>query len=214
MSLGCWHSSKTWEQFGNPEPLWEIYREPWNRVSGLYAAISTREPWERVIVSDKQWEMEICFYYWCCFKNLRAKDKPEKLRIRCHDLMCSVQLITRVFHLVRAICSPVVVRLLLVCIIDHLWRPRRGEAALEKGSLLFLGISSNSHWTVLTNTFAQPFSFNHLQAKLTCLEKRSKHRNSGRIPSLIGSLTPAHGRLSRNMINNFCKRIISHPVKS
>ena len=154
------------------------------------------------------------FYYWCCFKNLRAKDKPEKLRIRCHDLMCSVQLITRVFHLVRAICSPVVVRLLLVCIIDHLWRPRRGEAALEKGSHLFLGISSNSHWTVLTNTFAQPFSFNHLQAKSTCLKKRSKHRNSGRIPSLIGSLTPAHGRLSRNMINNFCKRIISHPVKS
>ena len=128
--------------------------------------------------------------------------------------MCSVQLITRVFHLVRAICSPVVVRLHLVCIIDHLWRPRRGEAALEKGSLLFLGISSNSHWTVLTNTFAQSFSFNHLQAKSTCLKKRSKHRNSGRIPSLIGSLTPAHGRLSRNMINNFCKRIISHPVKS
>ena len=71
-----------------------------------------------------------------------------------------------------------------------------------------------SHWTVLTNTFAQPFSFNHLQAKSTCLKKRCKHRNSGRIPSLIGSLTPAHGRLSRNMINNFCKRIISHPVKS
>ena len=45
-------------------------------------------------------------------------------------------------------------------------------------------------------------------------EKRSKHRKSGRIPSLIGSLTPAHGRLSRNKIINFCKRIISHPVKS
>merc|ERR1712012_858348 len=94
------------------------------------------------------------------------------------------------------------------------WRPQRGEAALEKGSLLFLGISSNSHWTVLTNTFAQSFSFNHLQAKSTCLKKRSKHKNSGRIPSLIGSLTPAHDRLSRNMMNNLCKRIISHPVKS
>ena len=68
--------------------------------------------------------------------------------------------------------------------------------------------------TTLTYTFAQSFSFNHLQAKSTCLKKRSKHRNSGRIPSLIGSLTPAHGRLSRNKINNFCKRIISHPVKS
>ena len=62
--------------------------------------------------------------------------------------------------------------------------------------------------------FRSVISFNHLQAKSTCLKKRSKHRNSGRIPSLIGSLTPAHGRLSRNMINNFCKRIISHPVKS
>ena len=66
----------------------------------------------------------------------------------------------------------------------------------------------------LSYTFARSFSFNHLQAKSTCLKKRCKHRNSGRIPSLIGSLTPAHGRLSRNMINNFCKRIISHPVKS
>ena len=37
---------KTWEQVSNPEPLWEIYHEPWNRVSGLYAAISTLEPWE------------------------------------------------------------------------------------------------------------------------------------------------------------------------
>ena len=34
---------KTWEQVqvSNPEPLWEIYHELWNRVSGLYAAIST-----------------------------------------------------------------------------------------------------------------------------------------------------------------------------
>ena len=37
---------KTWEQVSHPEPLWEIYHEPWNRVSGLYAAISTLEPWE------------------------------------------------------------------------------------------------------------------------------------------------------------------------
>merc|ERR1712012_1028487 len=66
----------------------------------------------------------------------------------------------------------------------------------------------------LSYTFAQSFSFNHLQAKSTCLKKRSKHKNSGRIPSLIGSLTPAHDRLSRNMMNNLCKRIISHPVKS
>ena len=48
--------------------------------------LSAPENMGRVIVSDKHWEMEICFYYWCCFKNLRAKDKPEKLRKRCHDL--------------------------------------------------------------------------------------------------------------------------------
>ena len=66
----------------------------------------------------------------------------------------------------------------------------------------------------LSYTFARSFSFNHFQAKSTCLKKRCKHRNSGRIPSLIGSLTPAHDRLSRNMMNNFCKRIISHLVTS
>ena len=83
-----------------------------------------------------------------------------------------------------------------------------------KLALPLLAPSCAQHLATLSYTFAQSFSFNHLQAKSTCLKKRSKHRNSGRIPSLIGSLTPAHGRLSRNMINNFCKRIISHPVKS
>ena len=81
-------------------------------------------------------------------------------------------------------------------------------------SLPLIAPSCAQRLATLSYTFAQSFSFNHLQAKSTCLKKRSKHRNSGRIPSLIGSLTPAHGRLSRNMINNFCKRIISHPVKS
>ena len=80
--------------------------------------------------------------------------------------------------------------------------------------LPLLASSCAQRLATLSYTFAQSFSFNHLQAKSTCLKKRSKHRNSGRIPSLIGSLTPAHGRLSRNMINNFCKRIISHPVMS
>ena len=121
-------------------------------------------------------------------KNLRAKDKPEKLRKRCNDLRKMIfQFYSNKWHL----------------IIDTLSLP-----------LPLLAPSCAQRLATLSNTFAQAFSFNHLQAKSTCLKKRSKHRNSGRIPSLIGSLTPAHGRLSRNMINNFCKRIISHPVKS
>ena len=30
---------------------------------------------------------------------------------------------------------------------SHLWRPRRGETALEKGRLLSHGVRSDSHWT-------------------------------------------------------------------
>ena len=72
--------------------------------------------------------------------------------------------------------------------------------------LPLLAPSCAQRLATLSYTFAQSFSFNHLQAKSTCLKKRSKHRNSGRIPSLIGSLTPH--RPGRPLRINFMSRYI------
>ena len=89
--------------------------------------------------------------------------------------------------------------------LNYLWGPTLGSLTSRyetsyksekpdnwhfKLPLPLLAPSCAQRLATLSYAFAQSFSFNHLQAKSTCLKKRSKHRNSGRIPSLIGSLTP------------------------
>ena len=80
---------------------------------------------------------------------------------------------------------------------------------MKSGQKIWAGPSPPLIWTKSKRTAT---FFRETFPKSSCLKKRSKHRNSGRIPSLIGPITPGHGRLARNMNNNFCRKIVSNPV--